>query len=224
VTNDAQIKASDFPATSVDGEISLFSGTSGKAQKRATGTGLVTATAGVYGTTATPLSVANGGTGAAFDNGGWNVVQMTADATTTSTTTVDVVAASGPNLVTPTLASNTLYEWEYLLYVVNAADSTGMKFGYRATGGSSAVAASAGFATTNATAGTGGVGASGTGSVLSATAVATASSLVGVVYQKGFYFTSTASTPVISATFAKVTSNTATVKAGSLLRWRIMGQ
>jgi hypothetical protein len=52
VTNDAQIKASDFPSTSVDGEISLFSSTSGKAQKRATGSGSVVATAGVYGTVA----------------------------------------------------------------------------------------------------------------------------------------------------------------------------
>jgi hypothetical protein len=37
-------------ASSVDGEIALFSGTSGKALKRATGTGLVKATAGVYST------------------------------------------------------------------------------------------------------------------------------------------------------------------------------
>lgn len=47
LTNDAQIKASDFPASSVDGEVSLFSGTTGKAQKRATGSGLALLTAGV---------------------------------------------------------------------------------------------------------------------------------------------------------------------------------
>lgn len=52
LTNDAQIKASDFPSTSVDGEISLFSGTTGKAQKRATGSGSVVAVSGVYGTVA----------------------------------------------------------------------------------------------------------------------------------------------------------------------------
>jgi len=62
VTNDAQIKASDFPSTSVDGEISLFSGTTGKAQKRATGNGLVTATAGVYGTTTAPAGAVVGTT------------------------------------------------------------------------------------------------------------------------------------------------------------------
>jgi hypothetical protein len=37
-------------ASSVDGEIALFSGTSGKALKRATGSGLVRATSGVYST------------------------------------------------------------------------------------------------------------------------------------------------------------------------------
>lgn len=39
-------------SSSVDSEITLFSGTTGKAIKRATGTGFVTATAGVYGTVA----------------------------------------------------------------------------------------------------------------------------------------------------------------------------
>jgi hypothetical protein len=62
VTNDAQIKASDFPSTSVDGEISLFSGTTGKAQKRATGTGVVTATSGVYGTVTAPAGAIVGTT------------------------------------------------------------------------------------------------------------------------------------------------------------------
>jgi hypothetical protein len=41
-------------STSVDGELLLFSGTAGKTGKRATGTGVVTATSGVYGTVAAP--------------------------------------------------------------------------------------------------------------------------------------------------------------------------
>ena len=65
VTNDAQIKASDFPATSVDGEISLFSGTTGKAQKRASGTGLVKcATSGVFSTVTAPAGAVVGDTDA----------------------------------------------------------------------------------------------------------------------------------------------------------------
>lgn len=47
VTNDAQIKASDFPSSSVDSEIALFSSTTGKVIKRATTTGIVKATSGV---------------------------------------------------------------------------------------------------------------------------------------------------------------------------------
>lgn len=39
------------PASSVDSEIALFSGTTGKIIKRATGSGIVTAASGVYGTT-----------------------------------------------------------------------------------------------------------------------------------------------------------------------------
>jgi hypothetical protein len=55
VTNDAQIKSTDFPSSSVDGEISLFSGVTGKIIKRADTTGLLKATAGV-------LSAASAGT------------------------------------------------------------------------------------------------------------------------------------------------------------------
>ena len=47
VTNDAQIKATDFPAASVDSEVTLFSGTSGKVVKRASTTGILKGTAGV---------------------------------------------------------------------------------------------------------------------------------------------------------------------------------
>jgi hypothetical protein len=59
------------PAASVDGEIVLFNSTTGKVIKRATGTGFVKATSGVYGTASTVsltaevagiLPVANGGT------------------------------------------------------------------------------------------------------------------------------------------------------------------
>lgn len=48
-------------ATSVDSEIALFSATTGKIIKRATGTGAVSVVSGVY--TAGTLSIANGGTG-----------------------------------------------------------------------------------------------------------------------------------------------------------------
>jgi hypothetical protein len=50
-------------ATSVNSEISLFSGTGGKTIKRATGTGFVKVSSGVYQTPAATITVAEGGTG-----------------------------------------------------------------------------------------------------------------------------------------------------------------
>ena len=45
------------PSNALDGQIVLFSGTSGKLLKGATGTGFVVATNGVYGVTADPSSL-----------------------------------------------------------------------------------------------------------------------------------------------------------------------
>jgi hypothetical protein len=52
VTDDAQIKSSDFPSSSVDGEIALFNSTSGKSIKRASSSGLLKAVSGVLGSLA----------------------------------------------------------------------------------------------------------------------------------------------------------------------------
>jgi hypothetical protein len=49
-------------STSVDGELVLFSGTGGKTGKRATGSGLVKATSGVYGTVTAPSGTVVGDT------------------------------------------------------------------------------------------------------------------------------------------------------------------
>lgn len=54
VTNDAQIKASDFPSTSVDSEIVLFSGTTGKVVKRASASGVALVTSGVLSVVTIP--------------------------------------------------------------------------------------------------------------------------------------------------------------------------
>lgn len=50
VTNDTQIKSSDFPSSSVDSEVVLFSGTSGKVVKRASASGIAVVTSGVLST------------------------------------------------------------------------------------------------------------------------------------------------------------------------------
>jgi hypothetical protein len=76
------------PAASVDGEIALFNSTTGKVIKRATGTGFVKATSGVYGTASTVsltsevagiLPVANGGTNSSTALLNNRVMQSTGD-------------------------------------------------------------------------------------------------------------------------------------------------
>jgi hypothetical protein len=61
-TDDLSAGAGDVtgPAASIDSELALFSLTTGKVVKRATGTGLVTATSGVYGTRAAPVGAVVG--------------------------------------------------------------------------------------------------------------------------------------------------------------------
>lgn len=54
--------ASTNTASSVDGEITLFSGTAGKTLKRATGTGIATVTSGVLGTVTAPSGAVVGTT------------------------------------------------------------------------------------------------------------------------------------------------------------------
>lgn len=59
VDEDLQDQIGDFivgPASSIDGEIMLFDGTTGKLARRASGTGVVHATAGVYGVAPVDLS------------------------------------------------------------------------------------------------------------------------------------------------------------------------
>ena len=62
VTNDAQIKASDFPSVAVDAEIALFNSTTGKSIKRATGSGVAVVTSGVLSTVTAPTGTIVGTT------------------------------------------------------------------------------------------------------------------------------------------------------------------
>jgi len=162
------------------------------------------------------------------DNGGWTIVQLTSDATTTSTTIVNIAGATGPTLSTATLATNTLYEFEVVLSCLNAADANGMKFGIQSSG-SGGSAGHFEFVITGTTGGTGGAvsggaAAFGNANVLGSTAFVTASGGTGTIIIKGTVLTPTGGTPVITAGFAKVTGNTATVKSGSVLKYRILGQ
>lgn len=90
-------------ATSVDGEVVLFSGTGGKTGKRATGTGLATLASGVLGTAAsgTDVKTINGssilGSGDLTVGGSWiylSTVTASASATVDIETTFDSTYAS----------------------------------------------------------------------------------------------------------------------------------
>ncbi len=54
VTNDKQIKSVDFPTASIESELALFSGTTGKALKRSADTGIANLTSGVLSTLTAP--------------------------------------------------------------------------------------------------------------------------------------------------------------------------
>ena len=102
------------PASSVDSEIALFDSTTGKIIKRATGTGVAKATAGVFSVGNVSLTtevtgilpVANGGTNVssasitAFNN----ITGFTA-AGATGTTSTNLVFSTSPTLVTPALGT-----------------------------------------------------------------------------------------------------------------------
>jgi hypothetical protein len=62
VTNDAQIKSSDFPSSSVDSEVALFSSTTGKVIKRASATGIAKLASGVLSAVTAPSGTIVGDT------------------------------------------------------------------------------------------------------------------------------------------------------------------
>lgn len=103
-TNTGKLSSSDWstfnakvagPASSVDGEIALFDSTTGKLIKRATGTGFVKATSGVYSTTST-VNAATELTGVApLANGGTNknMTAVAGGAVYTDSDSMEVTAA-----------------------------------------------------------------------------------------------------------------------------------
>lgn len=74
VTNDAQIKSADFPSSSVDSEIALFSSTTGKVLKRDSTTGMLKASSGV-------LAAASAGTDYVSPTGAETITNKTFDST-----------------------------------------------------------------------------------------------------------------------------------------------
>lgn len=147
------------------------------------------------------------------NTGGWSVLRVaSSNFTTTSTSLADITG-----LVTGTLSTGTLYEFEANLYV-NSTTTAGMAVGVQQSG-----------------TGTGQIGVwSGTATSATATGMAIASNALnqagapcvlvngdGSITIKGFVKTGSSGSPTISIKALKTTSGTATVYIGSVLRYRV---
>ena len=120
-------------------------------------------------------------------------------------------------MVSGTLSNSAKYEFEVVAQLVNAADSTGMKYAIHGAGTGTAATVNCVQVATGSTA------ANGTTATLSAVdtlsaAVVSGSGITGTVWLRGFFVTTSTGTATMSFQIAKVTSNTATVKVGSVLR------
>jgi hypothetical protein len=150
----------------------------------------------------------------ATNTGGWTVTKVSgSDFTTTGQALVDITG-----LVTPTLTTSTLYEFEATLQVTTSAVITGLQFGVNCTGtGATSQAVYTGTlaATTAAVSGSTAL------NTAAATAFVITSGGSGVISIKGV-FNSGTGTPVFSIKGLKVTSGTLTVKVGSVLKYRVM--
>ena len=123
-------------------------------------------------------------------------------------------------MVSGTLSSGGVYEFQVVMRLLNAADSTGMKVGIHG-GGTGSAATVFGIIVENSSA----AGSAGQGHIAQidtafGTAAVAYSGGEGIVKIDGFFTARTTGTPTMSVQILKVTSNTATVRVGSVLRIR----
>jgi hypothetical protein len=149
----------------------------------------------------------------AANQGGWTSLRVSgSNFTTSSTSLVDITG-----LVTGTLSTATLYEFECTLYV-NSSSTAGMAVGVQQSGGGTGQIGVWSGAATSATA---------TGIVIASNALNQAGApcvLVngdGSITIKGYIKTGSSGSPAISMKALKTTSGTATVYVGSVLRYRV---
>lgn len=158
-----------------------------------------------YGITDAVASTAN--------QGGWTSLRVSgSDFTTTSTSLVDITG-----LVTGTLSTATLYEFECVLYV-NSTTTAGVAVGVQQSGtGSGQIGVWSGSATNAAATGL----AIGSNALNTSGAACVLVNGDGQITIKGFIKTGSTGTPTISMKIDKVTSGTAKVYIGSVLRYRV---
>jgi hypothetical protein len=151
-----------------------------------------------------------------INNGGWTELHVTgSNATTTGQSLVDITG-----LTSGTLAASTKYEFIVILDVTTSAVTTGIQFGVFCGGSGNAGVISAILeGTTTGT--TGSVEVLNTTPATASTARLLTSGQSGTIIIRGFVTTRSTGTPTISIQMLKVTSGTATVKIGSVFRYRL---
>lgn len=175
----------------------------------------------IYHATGTDVPLTDGGTGASTAAGallnitGWTISQVSgSDFTTTSTTLVDITGLSFA------ASANTLYEFEAFLKVNSNSGVAGVRYGlgYSAEG-ATVVANIIGTSNAITSASNSGFGALNTES---SNVYLTASNLTGYCIIKGFLAVG-ANAGNFTVKILKVTSQTATVYIGSMLKVRVAG-
>jgi hypothetical protein len=162
--------------------------------------------------------MSSGGTATVFAGGAvWDGVAAVSgsDATTTSTSFVDVTG-----LATAGLSSSTKYEVEIMLDVGTSADTNGTQYALHSnTGAGATMYVFTQGTTSSATAMTTVVGNAFDSGFGAPQTWLTAASLNGMIFVRGFV--KSGSTPsTITVRHLKVTSGTSTVRVGSYIKWR----
>jgi hypothetical protein len=146
------------------------------------------------------------------NDGGWTVLKVAGSDFTTTNSALTTVTG----LVSGTLSTSTLYEFEAVLYV-NSSSTAGMTFGVNQTGtGTGSIGVFSGTATSGAATGA----AIGSNALNTATAACILVNGDGTITIKGFIKTSSSGSPTILVQTGKVTSGTAKVYIGSVLRYK----
>ena len=138
------------------------------------------------------------------------VVTITADATTTGQTLVDITGMTYP------VVANATYEFEAELQTVASADANGMEVGVNLTQTPVTIEAEARGNTTTTTIAAVGIQANNTATA----AFNTSSAGKGHIFIRGFIQTHATLASTLSIQHLKATSGTSTVKAGSFLKVR----
>lgn len=145
------------------------------------------------------------------NTGGWKEYFVTsADFTTTSTTPAAITG-----LVSGTLSTSSRYEVEARLYIATDSGLTGLKLAWTGTSGTAGTFVCNGPTTSATNAGVEALPIDTAGSTRLGYANGN-----GIYFMSGFIDTPGSGTPTISLEISKVTSGTATVKVGSVLRIR----